>query len=266
MSDVDDDDAERRELEMDLVRSMYAVEKVVCLDGAGKEGASWSVCVPVTAVGSGDEDGEKTDVLFEFKMPDRYPSREKLIVNRVEWKRATVPETLSLRDALDGVCERLLKQGGEESVYACILKLSEAVAESLLEREVAGICDPRGTREAAEDADPVLMQRLIYFHHILAKKKKVAIRQWADELNIGGLWKVGYPGVILCEGEEGDTGEFIRRLRSLPWKSMTLKAESSATVSNIDESRLLPGRLELMDDLASLRLGARSSGIEDDLF
>ena len=49
--------------------------------------------------------------------------------------------------------------------------------------------------------------------------------QWSAELGVGGMYKIGYPGVLMLEGVEADVGEFIGRLRSQRWKAMAVRGE-----------------------------------------
>ena len=44
--------------------------------------------------------------------------------------------------------------------------------------------------------------RLLWFHHIKSQTKRRDIVDWARELGLRGFCKPGYPGIIVCEGEQ----------------------------------------------------------------
>lgn len=56
---------------------------------------------------------------------------------------------------------------------------------------------------------------LLVLHHIRAKRKKVTIQQAAKVLNLTGICKIGYPGILAVEGEEKQVREFIRIVKVL---------------------------------------------------
>lgn len=54
---------------------------------------------------------------------------------------------------------------------------------------------------------------LLTFHHIFSSKKKEIIRKAAKEISIYGICKIGYPGVLAVEGEEGNIKRYIREIK-----------------------------------------------------
>uniref|UniRef100_A0A0G4FJI8 RWD domain-containing protein n=1 Tax=Chromera velia CCMP2878 TaxID=1169474 RepID=A0A0G4FJI8_9ALVE len=115
---------------------------------------------------------------------------------------------------------------------------------------------------------PVLGRRLLYSHHIRAESKKRAILEWAAELGLGGYSKVGYPGVIVVEGDEQCVQEYVSRLQRLRWKHFVVRGEQiteGREGGDLDSMRALPRRMsqlgpEEMSQLASL---CRQAGLED---
>ena len=68
-----------------------------------------------------------------------------------------------------------------------------------------------------------ITRTFIYFHHIKSSQKKKEIIDSANELELYGIWKEGFPGLILCEGMKINIEEYVSRLKRLRWQQMTVK-------------------------------------------
>lgn len=91
---------------------------------------------------------------------------------------------------------------------------------------------------------------------------------WSSDLAVGGMYKVGYPGVLMLEGAAADVGEYIGRLRGQRWKAMAVRGERRQACGSADElqrRRRLPLRLmELQDEqLGQLGQACRAAGLHD---
>ncbi len=75
---------------------------------------------------------------------------------------------------------------------------------------------------------PRLLRILVHFHHIIAQSKRRAILEGACELEIGGICKIGWPGLLVMEGPEDGCNELLRRLRRLKWQMMKIRGEEFA--------------------------------------
>ncbi len=75
---------------------------------------------------------------------------------------------------------------------------------------------------------PRLARKLVHFHHIIAQSKRQAILEGACELAIGGVCKIGWPGLLVMEGPEDGCNELVMRLRRLKWQMMKLRGEELA--------------------------------------
>ncbi|CAN0035536.1 unnamed protein product [Ectocarpus fasciculatus] len=82
-------------------------------------------------------------------------------------------------------------------------------------------------KPAEPDAEPIFLgRRLIYSHHIIATQKRTGIVKAARDLRLGGFSKVvGWPGVIVVEGEEGSCEDFVSTLRGWRWKHLAVRGE-----------------------------------------
>lgn len=73
---------------------------------------------------------------------------------------------------------------------------------------------------------------LIWFHHIKSFTKRKHILSSAQELDIRGFCKPGFPGIIVCEGLESDVADFISSIRQLKWQAMSVRAMQSSLPDN----------------------------------
>jgi hypothetical protein len=48
---------------------------------------------------------------------------------------------------------------------------------------------------------------------------------WSEDLKVGGYCKIGYPGLLILEGESAAVQQYVVLLRSLRWKAMAVRGE-----------------------------------------
>ncbi len=75
---------------------------------------------------------------------------------------------------------------------------------------------------------PRLARKLVHFHHIIAQSKRHAILEGARELDVGGVCKIGWPGLLVLEGPEDGCNELVRKLRRLKWQMMKIRGDELA--------------------------------------
>jgi len=115
---------------------------------------------------------------------------------------------------------------------------------------------------------PALGRRLMLSHHIIAKRKREVIREWALELGLASFCKIGWPGVIVCEGPEDSCQEYASRLQSLRWQHFTIRGEEVVPVGPgqaVDDLRVLPRGVQELgeNDMSRLAEICREAGLED---
>ena len=131
--------------------------------------------------------------------------------------------------------------------------LAVALAELEVEAARGAATECAAARAAAAAAAvPRLGRRCIYFHHIIARSKRKAVLEWAAEMGLGGFAKIGWPGVVVVEGEESSCVAYVAALQRLRWKQMVVRGEQTvdgAPGQSLDALRALPmGMLEIADD------------------
>ncbi|CAD7963759.1 unnamed protein product [Amoebophrya sp. A120] len=94
-----------------------------------------------------------------------------------------------------------------------------------------------------------LGRRLMYSHHIRAPGKRRAIIECARQLNLSGFSKIGYPGVVLIEGEEDACDAYVNAIQRLRWKYFAVRGEE---IVEADDECLATGTI---NSLRKLPLG-----------
>lgn len=111
-------------------------------------------------------------------------------------------------------------------------------------------------------------RRCIYSHHIIASNKRTAILRAALQLGLSGLSKIGWPGVIVVEGDELACQEYVRYLSSMRWKQLIVRGEEVIDIhenQTIDSMRKFPpGMTEFgSSDMKDAAAACREAGLED---
>ena len=111
-------------------------------------------------------------------------------------------------------------------------------------------------------------RRCIYSHHIIANSKRTAVIRTALHLRLSGISKIGWPGVIVVEGDELGCQEYVRYLSSLRWKQLTVRGEEVIEIGqgeNVDSLRRFPKGMEEFGEKSMKEAAAacRAVGLED---
>ena len=102
-----------------------------------------------------------------------------------------------------------------------------------------------------------------YSHHIIAESKRAAICALAKHLQITGMVKVGWPGAIICEGDERNVQNFVSCLQGWRWKQLTVRGEEVLDVSGgLDELRAFDGWLGETTEMRVIADACRERGVE----
>lgn len=132
---------------------------------------------------------------------------------------ATVSEALRLV-AGEAVAEQ------RESLLDLCLALQHAGDEQLaLTASAAPTAAPPSLSAAAEG--PHHGRCMLWFHHIKSVAKRKEIVSLARASRLGGFCKPGFPGVIVCEGEDTEVDSFVHSLRALRWQAMDVRYETT---------------------------------------
>lgn len=132
-------------------------------------------------------------------------------------------------------------EDGQQCGEECALSAVEAARQAFLDYlasiapEQEGDDAPKIKHPNARQSPAKRGRRLVWFHHVKSGKKRRKMREWSAELSVDGVVKCGYPGVCVVEGETRACDEFVRRLRSLGWSAMSVRAAEDDDEEEFDE-------------------------------
>ena len=300
--DEADEARERRSAECDFVRSAYG-DSEARVDSApgGGGGVSCAVVRTLSLPAGGDDprapraDDERGpgygggDVRIELRlgMPPDYPVREGAGL-RVSAELVSSPSNppclrrAALRAVQDlaGHCEYAARDvaeaGGGEAVWSVLAAADEWVSsewEATRDgyRELApGNDGGRGEAPGPSPSDRAgltLGRRIIYSHHIIASSKRRGLQDLASRHGLGGYAKIGWPGVILVEGEESGCRSFVDEIRRWRWQQLQVRGEEQVRIphgDSLDGHRRLPSDFEELgeDEMSALARNCREAGLE----
>eukprot|EP00468_Gymnochlora_sp_CCMP2014_P003076 CAMPEP_0167758252 /NCGR_PEP_ID=MMETSP0110_2-20121227/10367_1 /TAXON_ID=629695 /ORGANISM="Gymnochlora sp., Strain CCMP2014" /LENGTH=576 /DNA_ID=CAMNT_0007644511 /DNA_START=116 /DNA_END=1842 /DNA_ORIENTATION=+ len=93
---------------------------------------------------------------------------------------------------------------------------------------------------------PVVLSRMIiYSHHIIASSKRQAVMEEAVNRDLGGMSKIGWPGVIVVEGRKENVKDYFATLKRLRWQQLTVRGEETVKGlpgQTLNDLRVLPRR------------------------
>ena len=187
----------------------------------------------------------ESNVVLEFVLPHGFPYAAPL--------RCSIHASSLSNSQRHFVRERLLATQGEKDItggqeYMRVMDICQMVAEWIEESltvvapavspnclkasEVTGLSHKTDSTCLAGPGVTVTIARfLIYFHHIMSSTKKKAILDAAKNLELGGFSKVGFPRVVVVEGEVSHVLEFVRQIQRLRWQQMVVRGEEIEKIS-----------------------------------
>ncbi|BFZ65244.1 hypothetical protein YB2330_006407 [Saitoella coloradoensis] len=66
---------------------------------------------------------------------------------------------------------------------------------------------------------------VMVFHHIYSSKKRRAMKEWAQDANLGALCKIGKAGILVVEGPDDIVQDYVSKIKQMRWQSCHLRAE-----------------------------------------
>ena len=172
------------------------------------------------------------------------------------------------------VCRSVaLEHAGEESVFVVFSRADEWVDTEWQEFVTKNrTCTESSNKveSVPSQKTQVLARKVIYSHHIIAKTKRRAIADLSRDYQLGGFAKIGWPGIIIIEGEEGNCDKFIDEIRGMRWQHLVVRGEEltpvpAISLKTLDELRVLPPTVKELgeDKMSILAEKCRDAGLED---
>lgn len=101
---------------------------------------------------------------------------------------------------------------------------------------------------------------LLWFSTIAPDRAKI-LSEWAKQLGLTGISRLGSPAILLVEGPKPDVDEYVSSLRSYRWKKMDIVCESQYRCSK--DCRRFTQFKECMLSLPELQPIFRNAGLEE---
>ncbi|KAJ8496709.1 hypothetical protein ONZ51_g921 [Trametes cubensis] len=185
---------------------------------------------------------EDSDVWFDVELPLGYGSEGGDGIPSVAVKGPNLGRAEQQRwqaivaEALDEV------RGSEYPVYELIsshLLPRLHAASSKADSSEPPCAEEVSSSAQSEAAHPSPRYHALFTsHHLKSPQKRRSLSQWSHELSLTGFAKVGYPGVIYCEGAREDVEDFVSRVKSMQWLALRLRFIEPAPSEGRGESNV----------------------------
>ncbi|GAA5909264.1 hypothetical protein JCM6882_003782 [Rhodosporidiobolus microsporus] len=115
-------------------------------------------------------------------------------------------------------------------VFTLYTALQEWITANPLSSSRQASAEPAPPPQRPKAGPFQLKTTLLWSHHLLATSKRKDIVAWSTELELWGLSKPGYPGVIIVEGVKEGVDEFVHRIKQLQWKALQVRCEQDGAI------------------------------------
>ena len=262
---------ERRDAEIEFIQSAYSPEEAYIINGD----IIRILQLPV-------EIDDVVKVELRLQMPEAYPIHEDAVLKITGHLHSSPSNPQYIRKAaltaipqLVEKCQATALEVAEcgEAVWS-VLNSAEAWGESvwkdILEEYASNTNTTKPTHiESSSNSNNTLTlgRRIIYSHHIIANSKRRALKDLASQYKLGGYSKIGWPGVILIEGDESNCRLFVEEIKRWNWQRLQVRGEEQKNIpegEDLKSHRQLPLQFEeIGEDGMSLLAGkCRESGLE----
>ena len=279
---MEDEAAERCQAEVDFVASAYGEEEA----WAVKKSSRYVLCRRLALAAHQAEQLGVCPVILTITMPEGYPVCEDAVLGvDAHLCNDSSSSSIALRKmALNGLssliskCRQVAQEhAGGEAVFVVLARADEWVSTDwtdIVERTNADVnadtnvsASDKSSNSTRHGSSFVLGRRLIHSHHIIATSKRKAIVDLAQDYNLGGCYKYGWPGIIIIEGEEADCMSYVEEIRTLLWQHCVVRGEQQIHVKDQDElekTRVLSSKMQdLGDDMSVIAKQCKEAGLEE---
>ena len=248
---------ERRNAEVEFVKCAYNPEEAKCnTDGT----ISLLLFLNTHNAGSSNHDLDDYNIKVELllSMPTLYPDSTSLQILRASIVSQSPSQSSSsgavLKTAINALpqliqaCREVADENlGQESilsVFQCADIWVQDVWPTIFKSSAQkgkdiSPCSKSITSTLSSPTQQVykirLGRRAIFSHHIINTNKRKFIIDLAKQYQLGGYMKIGWPGIILLEGEEHRCLDFWNEIRRSRWQYLTTRHEESFEVKDINE-------------------------------
>ncbi|KAI9713346.1 MAG: hypothetical protein M1828_001439 [Chrysothrix sp. TS-e1954] len=150
-----------------------------------------------------------------LRIPDQYPETAKPTVLLAECARCKSNPQAALRDVIAGIAlgEELL-----DSVISAFVSMSDDPASPGQYSEQT--TTPPATAATANQKCTVV----VWLHHLLNTNKRKQVLH-PSSLQLSGVSKPGYPGVLIFSGPSKEVHQHVNELKALNWQAFQVRLE-----------------------------------------
>ncbi|GAB67225.1 hypothetical protein PCYB_112460 [Plasmodium cynomolgi strain B] len=211
-----------------------------------------------------DENISDNVINLTFELPKDYPLKSFLLIN-INVKNFTPDMNNYINQEVYKDMPNYIAQ--ENSILSIIYRINELVeniqnskktsvdhsyssSEEREENVEEGAFDPSKDQLIKDHVTFLYCSGMTYSHHRRVLVKRTYIIKWAKELKIGGYSKIGYPGIIICEGPKEEVDFYINSLNKLRWKHFDCRGMDDIVLKeyeDLDDARVLPRNMHELD-------------------
>ena len=285
---AEEEAAERCQAEVDFVASAYGEEEA----WAVMKSLRYAISRRLTLAAPASLRAELgiCQVILTITMPEGYPVREDAVLgvdaHLCNDSSSSSSSSTALRkmvinclSSLISECRQVAQENaGGEAVFVVLARADEWVSTdwmNIVETKNAetnagkteNLISDESSNSTRNGSSFVLGRRLIHSHHIIAPSKRKAIVDLAQDYNLGGCYKYGWPGIIIIEGEEAGCISYVEEIRTLRWQHLVVRGEQQIHVrdqNELERARALPSKMQdLGDDMSTIAKQCKEAGLEE---
>ena len=219
-----------------------------------------------------------TPIEIHFVVPQGYlvPGGPKVVLQSIQCESL---RELSRKNIVNDINNLLSHQWDDECIYNLVQCATDRCSETIesntqakvqadaIAAEAQALFVSEYEKAAGTRDTPILGRRILFSHHIIADSKRSAVCNVAKDLELGGISKIGWPGLIIVEGEEAACKLYVQAMQRLRWKQLTVRGEQQIECkagSSIDSMRLLDKSfIEFgTDEMSAFAEHCRKRGLE----
>eukprot|EP00956_Cyclotella_meneghiniana_P041002 scaffold211410_cov59-Cyclotella_meneghiniana.AAC.1 len=283
-ADEQEEANERQLAELEFVQSAYSTEEAWISKNDGCRSVVRLLQLPVVL--SGNTHHDSVTIHLHLKLPAAYPIRNDAhLIISASLKSSPANPSLIRKAALNAITSLVTTCQSAACDYA---QYGEAiwhvfhVAEEWIDNDWPNMLlqqqetqSMKSTYNTPASSSPTsshnhttirIGRRAIYSHHIIANSKRKDLASLAHNYKLGGYVKIGWPGIILFEGDETSVQTVVDEVKTWRWQHLSVRVEESfdVNIGTIDSYRKLPKTfVELGEnDMSLLAQYCREAGLE----
>ena len=167
----------------------------------------------------GNQNHSLIGIVLRCLLPRGYPEYSPAVVTSIQIKSIPSLNRSSIDEITRALNERARNLIGTEAIMEIVEQMKELARSKHRQQEQQEKRKPKENQKNRRNNDTGKVpsssfgRRWIWVHHITSKDRIKSIRAEAERLNLKGVLKHGYPGVILVDGRSEDCNTFVKWIK-----------------------------------------------------